>query len=55
MLITIIPVLFMVVGALMYGLSANPKLAEIGRILFWAGSFAVALTYAGRGVTLGAS
>ena len=53
MLITIVPVLFMVVGALMYALSANPKLAEIGRLLFWAGAFAVALAYSGRGVTLG--
>lgn len=54
MLITIVPILFMVVGALMYALCANPKLAEMGRILFWAGAFAVALTFAGRGVTLGA-
>lgn len=54
MLVTIVPILFMVAGALMYGLAANPKLAELGRLLFWAGAFAVALAYAGRGVTLGA-
>lgn len=54
MLITIVPVLFMIVGALMYALCANPKLAELGRLLFWAGSFAVALFFAGKGVTLGA-
>ena len=54
LLITIVPILFMVVGALMYALCANPKLQEIGRLLFAAGAFAVAFHFAGRGVTLGA-
>lgn len=54
MLITIVPVLAMVIGALMYALCANPKLAELGRLMFQGGVIAVCLTYAGRGVTLGA-
>jgi Na+/phosphate symporter len=28
-----------IVGVLMYALSANPKLAEIGRIMFFCGLF----------------
>lgn len=51
-MIAIIPVLMIVIGALMYGLCANPKLAEIGRIVLAAGLFAVAFAYAGRMVTL---
>lgn len=54
MLITIVPILMMVIGALMYALCANPKLAEIGRLLFAAGAFALAFFFAGRGVTIGA-
>lgn len=33
-MIAIIPVLFVVVGLLMYALCANPKLSEVGRIIF---------------------
>lgn len=47
-LITAIPVLFVLIGALMYGLCANPKLAEIGRLMLAAGLFAIAFAYAGR-------
>ncbi len=36
------------VGILMYALSANPKLAEIGRLLFFAGTLAFLLVTAGR-------
>ena len=34
MIIATIPALVMVAGVLMYALAANPKLAEIGRIMF---------------------
>lgn len=54
LLITIIPILFMVIGALVYALAANPKVAELGRLTFWAGAFAVALYFAGKGVSIGA-
>lgn len=37
MLISIIPVLVLVVGALVYGLSANPKVQEMGRLAFASG------------------
>ena len=54
LLITIIPILMMIIGALMYALCANPKLAEMGRLLFAAGAFAVAFYFAGKGVSIGA-
>lgn len=53
MLLAIIPVLMIVVGALMYGLCANPKLQEIGRLMLFAGLLAVALTYAGKTISIG--
>ena len=37
-----IPSIFMLVGLLMYGFCANPKLAEVGRMLFFAGALAFA-------------
>lgn len=52
MLIALVPVLMIVVGALMYALCVNPKLAEIGRLTLAAGLFAVAFAYAGKLVTL---
>lgn len=33
-MLALIPALFAVVGVLMYALSSNAKLAEIGRIIF---------------------
>jgi hypothetical protein len=35
----IVPFLVLVVGALVYGLSANAKVAEMGRIAFFCGLF----------------
>lgn len=37
MLIAIFPLLVTLVGMLAYGLSSNPKLAELGRLTFFAG------------------
>ena len=51
-LIAWIPVLFMIVGALLYALAANPKVQELGRILFAAGAFAMAFAWAGKLVSL---
>ncbi len=34
----IIPLVVAVVGALMYALASNPKLSEMGRLLFFVGS-----------------
>jgi|HubBroStandDraft_5_1064220.scaffolds.fasta_scaffold103739_2 hypothetical protein len=39
MLIILVPLLVCVVGCLIYALSANPKLSEMGRILFMVGAF----------------
>lgn len=35
----VVPLLVAVAGVLLYALAANPKLAEIGRILFAVGAF----------------
>jgi len=37
-------------GVLMYALSANPKLVEIGRIMFWTGLLAFLLRMVGPSV-----
>ncbi len=39
--IAIWPLVFAVVGVLMYALCSNPKLAEIGRLVFFCGFFFV--------------
>jgi hypothetical protein len=36
-MIVLLPLLVAVIGLLMYALSANPKLVEVGRIMFWTG------------------
>ena len=42
-MIIYLSLLICVVGALMYALSANPKLVEIGRMSFWVGLLAFLL------------
>ena len=42
----IVPVVFAILGALAYALSANPKIQELGRLLFAAGVFAIAFNLA---------
>lgn len=37
MLIAITPILAAIIGLLMYVLESNPKVSEIGRLLFFAG------------------
>jgi len=36
-MIIVLPLLISLIGVLMYALSANGKLIEIGRIMFWVG------------------
>ena len=36
-MIIYLPLLIAVIGLLMYALCLNPKLVEIGRIMFWVG------------------
>lgn len=38
MMIAILPLLVAIVGLLMFALSSNAKVAEIGKILFWTGT-----------------
>lgn len=52
MLIATIPVLMIVLGALVYALSANPKLVELGRLCAFAGLIGVAVASAGRLLTV---
>lgn len=52
MVVAIIPFLMIVCGVLLYALSANPKLSEIGRLILAAGLFALAFALAGRSVSL---
>jgi hypothetical protein len=52
MLIAVVPVIFMIVGLLLWALAANPKVAEAGRIMFAAGSFAICFALSGKGVTI---
>ncbi len=41
---TIIQAIAIIVGILMYALAANPKISEIGRIMFWTGLLSFLLT-----------
>jgi len=51
--VALIPVLMIVLGALVYALASNPKVAELGRLCAMAGLFAFAFGWAGHVVTLG--
>lgn len=44
----LIPVLFILVGGVLYVVATNPKVAELGRLLFMAGSFALAFALSGK-------
>lgn len=52
MLSAIIPLVMAVIGALVYAISTNPKVSELGRLLFAAGVFALAFSLAGKVFTL---
>lgn len=54
MTLPLIPLAFAVVGVLIYALSTtDTKLAEIGRLLFFAGILALAFALAGKGLHIG--
>lgn len=48
MIIAIIPVAFMLVGALLWGLVSSPPVKEMGRILFGVGAFWLCYALLGR-------
>lgn len=51
-MIVLLPVLFAVIGLLMYALCANPKLQEVGRIMFFCGTLVFLLHSAQSAVGL---
>lgn len=53
MLISVIAVLFAIVGALVYALSSNPKVSELGRLCFLAAMIGLMVHYAGVSVRVG--
>lgn len=52
MLIAILPVIIALVGVLVYVISSNAKVIEIGRALMWCGILATVFVAAGRTVHL---
>jgi|HubBroStandDraft_4_1064222.scaffolds.fasta_scaffold04316_2 hypothetical protein len=51
-MIAIIPILMIVVGALVYALSTNGKVAELGRLTFLAGIIALAFAFSERSISV---
>ena len=52
-MVALLSIIVTVVGLLMYALSANPKIQEIGRIMFMMGLLAALLQLGGSSVSLG--
>ncbi len=48
MLVAMVPIIFIILGAFVYILAANPKAQELGKLTFAAGMFALLFTLAGR-------
>jgi len=44
--------LIAIIGLLIYAFVANPKLAEVGRIMFWTGLLAFLFGFSGHQVTM---
>lgn len=51
-MIIFLPLLICLIGAMMYALSNNPKVAEIGRCMFWVGLLAFLLGFHGQSITV---
>lgn len=50
--ISLVSLLMIVIGSLVYALAGNPKVAELGRACAWAGLFGLALGSAGHSIAL---
>ena len=50
-MIIYLPLLIAIIGALVYALAANPKAAELGRLMFFCGLWVFLLVYGGSTVT----
>ncbi len=53
MLLAIFPLIVAIAGALLYALSANPKLVELGRLSYFAGLVALSFALASHVVKIG--
>ncbi len=53
MLIAIIPLLMIIIGLLLWFVSSNPKVSEAGKLVFFAGTLALAMHYSGQTFRLG--
>lgn len=53
MLVAIIPLLFLVVGLLLWFIASHPKVAEAGRLLFFCGMFVLTWRLGGESFRLG--
>lgn len=42
-MVIVLPLLVCIIGLLMYALASNPKVVEIGRMMFWVGLLACLL------------
>lgn len=51
-MIIFLPLLVAIIGAMMYALCTNPKLVEIGRLMFACGLLAFLLVYHGQPITV---
>jgi hypothetical protein len=48
MISMIIPIAFVIIGGVLYLVATNPKFAELGKVLFAAGAFALAFALSGK-------
>lgn len=53
MLIALWPLVIAVIGVLVYALTSNPKLSEIGRIVFFVGLFWLVYSLTGKTLHVG--
>ena len=51
MIVTIVPIVMVIGGALVYAFASHPKLSEVGKWIMVAGLFAFAFSNAGKSVT----
>ena len=51
-MIIYLPLLVCIIGVLMYAMSNNAKVSQIGRDMFWVGLLAFLLGFAGHALTI---
>jgi hypothetical protein len=53
MIIAVAPLVLAIVGLLVWVMAANPKASEAGKILFFCGVLALALSFSGKSFHIG--